>query len=238
MSLSLSVSRGESTFPSRIVTGSRFLVGSADQCDLRLGRDIPPEHSLILVRSTETIIEALVDQPPLLVNGRAVDEQALNHDDLIQIGPYQLGVCDEASHGSISLHEPTSLDFIDFEELTDLAGEWMQNQEQTPTEALLQELDRRVESAGEGVAPDAMSSEIELAMDQLVRLSDALHARADRLTRREAELDEAAELLLTAQQQVEEQIQRLSDRMFEAISAESESETESDDFGTTLRIAA
>lgn len=230
MSLSLSVSRGESTFPSRIVTGSRFLVGSADHCDLRLGRDVPPEHSLILVRSTDTIIEALVDVPPLLVNGRSVDEQTLNHDDLIQIGPYQLDVCDETSHGSIGQ------DVINFAELVDLADEWMQDREQSPTEALIQELDRRIEAAGDvrPVSDELTMSEVELAMEQLARLSDALSARAERLTRREAELDAAAESLLTAQEQVEQQIERLNERLLAAQAADVSDESDA----PTLRIAA
>ncbi len=209
MSLSLSVTCGDSSQPIQKIAASRCLIGSGHHCDLRLDDpSIPAEHAMILIRSESTVIELLTDSLPLLVNGRSVEEKTLESEDLIQIGAYHLDV----DLGSADVVER---DFINFEELADLADEWMEQREQTPTDALVGELQRRTESMQqkESQTDESLKAEIEHAMEQLARLSEALNDRAERLTRREEALNEAAQSLIEAQEQVEQQILRLNQRI-------------------------
>lgn len=91
--LTLEVTRGQTMFPHRPVTGPRFLIGSGVGCHLRLGGpDLPTLHSLIVIVGTEVTLEAIAAEPPLKVNGRKVTTALITHGDRIEIGPFHFTV--------------------------------------------------------------------------------------------------------------------------------------------------
>ncbi|MDA1015346.1 MAG: FHA domain-containing protein [Planctomycetota bacterium] len=230
MNLSLAIARGRTQSPNRPVRASRFLIGSADNCHLRLGGgEIPPEHSLILVRPDGPIIEQLADAPPLLVNGRSVEEHALSHDDLIQIGRFQLDVIlgaeQSAGAGCVSADHPqTGID-----QLADLTDEWLSRQQAGGSQALLAEILGRADVRAKSLE----HSEAEEVMAQLARFSRALTARSEQLTEREAAFREAEATLLAAQEQVEQQLERMRQHLEERNASEADG-----DSSRHLRIAA
>lgn len=99
--LVLQVARGRTRFPSRPICGTRFLIGSAEECDLQLGGlDIPELHSLLVRENDRLRLECLVPTPPVFVNGRQVSEAVLHVGDVIDIGPLRFILRDdEGPHG-------------------------------------------------------------------------------------------------------------------------------------------
>lgn len=91
VSLLLEITRGKTRFPVRPVVGPRFLIGSGITCDLRLGGEaMPALHSLIVIDRGEITLEAIVAEPPLVVNGRTVQNVSLRDGDVIRIGDVEL----------------------------------------------------------------------------------------------------------------------------------------------------
>src|SRR5579871_217763 len=89
--LTLEICRGRTRFPQRPVAGPRFFIGSGEGCDLRLGGDILPSiHSLIQTRADGIWLEAVAENPPLLLNGHITKGEWLRDGDLLEIGPFQL----------------------------------------------------------------------------------------------------------------------------------------------------
>lgn len=110
--LVLQVARGRTRFPSRPISGARFLIGAAEECDLQLGGlDIPELHSLLVRENDRLRLECLVPTPPVFVNGRQVSEALLHVGDVIDIGPLRFILRDDdGPHGdgrSASNPEPT-----------------------------------------------------------------------------------------------------------------------------------
>ena len=88
--LYLEICRGRTSFPCRPILQNRFLIGAADQCDLRLGGDgMPPLHSIIHADGRDIQLEAICPSPVLKVNGTVKDSVRLADGDLIEIGCFQ-----------------------------------------------------------------------------------------------------------------------------------------------------
>lgn len=93
--LCLEISRGQTEHPLRPMTRlhDKFLIGGDDDCDLQLGGDdIPALHSLLQFENGGFWIEAVAPDPQLFVNRKPVSSCLLRHDDLIEIGQFQLTV--------------------------------------------------------------------------------------------------------------------------------------------------
>jgi len=88
----LVIERGRSRFPRRPINQERFLIGGGTNCQLQLGGEIPMLHSIILNESESLWIDAVVAEPPLLVNGQKIREGELRHGDVIQIGSFLFSV--------------------------------------------------------------------------------------------------------------------------------------------------
>ena len=89
--LVLEVTRGQTRFRHRPVNQPRFLIGAGSTCDLRLGGErMPALHSIITVHPHEIHLEAIAAQPPLAVNGRAVQQAMIADGDVIGIGEVEL----------------------------------------------------------------------------------------------------------------------------------------------------
>jgi len=91
--VTLEILHGRTKFPLRPVHAPRYLIGSAEACDLRLGDPaIPRLHSLIAIEGDVTRIELVAESPALLVNGQSVRAAELREGDLLRIADFELRV--------------------------------------------------------------------------------------------------------------------------------------------------
>ena len=177
--LFLQITRGRTNHPMRPIHGDRFLIGSGEWCDLRLGGSMPVLHSVVRVEGPSVWLEAVVDAPPLHVNGRTVGSCELQDGDQIVIGLFSLQFCDarNVQHESlmqpIDIEEVLALDQPDVElsdltatELVDLmerdeelAREFQKRQEQGAA-ALLDRIRQEVKDESTQSSPDSQSLDI------------------------------------------------------------------------------
>ena len=239
MSLSLAIACGRTRNPHRPVNRSRFLIGSAQNCDLRLGgREVPAQHSLIIVRPEGAIIEQIADSPPLLINGRCVEEHTLSHDDLIQIGRFQLDVVCTPAQTAEADNSQRSFDNSQrsFEELVDLSDQWLSQRESGGAKSLLTEVLRRADAISradvDAASASPKQSEIDQVTAQLARFSRSLTARSEQLSQRESAIKEAEASLLESQAQVEQLLERMQQLL------ETRTETNDGPSLQSLRFAA
>lgn len=91
VTLTFEVLHGRTRYRERPVLGDRFTIGSGDACDLRLGGAfMPPLHSIVTVHGEEITVEALAEEPELLVNGTATRSATLQNGDILSIGGVEL----------------------------------------------------------------------------------------------------------------------------------------------------
>ncbi len=85
----LEICRGRSEHSFRPISGNRFVIGSAPECDLRLGGDtVPVVHSQIHIDGGKAWVEAVAADPPLLINGEDRETARLADGDTIGIGGF------------------------------------------------------------------------------------------------------------------------------------------------------
>ena len=86
----LEIHRGRTDQPFRPTVEGRLVLGSARECDVRLGSaGMPAVHSQVHVDDGgEAWIEAIAADPPLLVNGESCDTMVLSEGDRIVVGPF------------------------------------------------------------------------------------------------------------------------------------------------------
>ncbi len=83
----LRLADGDRRFPFRPISSQLFLIGQGPSCDLRLGSpEMPAIHTAIQVGKDAAEIVQIAQEPPLLLNGEAVQKATLHHGDLIEIG--------------------------------------------------------------------------------------------------------------------------------------------------------
>ncbi len=86
----LEIRRGKTNFPLRPISGERFLIGAGSHCHLQLGGDhVPMLHSLLVIEGQTVHLEAVIAEPPLLVNGEACRMVELRDEDLVSIGDFE-----------------------------------------------------------------------------------------------------------------------------------------------------
>ena len=86
----LEIRRGKTNFPLRPISGDRFLIGAGSHCHLQLGGDdVPMLHSLLVIEGRKASLEAVVSEPPLLVNGEARRIVELSDEDTVMIGDFE-----------------------------------------------------------------------------------------------------------------------------------------------------
>lgn len=129
----LRVTRGGTRFPERPIDTERFLIGAGSNCHLKLGGGIGILHSVVVVRGDVLWIDALISDPPLMVNGKKVRDGELKHGDVIEIGPFQFQLCKKAleprNEEPVEEMEPESLEDLSAEELVDRLGEELEQLE-------------------------------------------------------------------------------------------------------------
>lgn len=85
----LEIHRGRTGYRFRPVIGNRLVLGSAPECDLRLGgAGMPPVHSQVHVGPGGVWLEAMSLDPPLVVNGEPCQMTRLVDGDVIGLGPF------------------------------------------------------------------------------------------------------------------------------------------------------
>ncbi|GIT31224.1 MAG: hypothetical protein Ct9H300mP1_32700 [Planctomycetaceae bacterium] len=85
----LEIHRGRTGYRFRPVIGKRLVLGSAPECDLRLGgAGMPPVHSQVHVDGGRVWIEAISADPPILINGEPCQMTLLVDGDVIALGPF------------------------------------------------------------------------------------------------------------------------------------------------------
>jgi hypothetical protein len=86
----LEIHRGRTVQPFRPTVEGRLVLGSAPECDVRLGgAGMPAVHSQVHVDDGgEAWIEAIAAEPELLVNGEPCDTMVLSEGDKIVVGPF------------------------------------------------------------------------------------------------------------------------------------------------------
>ena len=92
--LQLEIHHGRTQYRQRPVSAGRFLIGASEACDLRFGgRDIPPLHSILIVRDDGSAeIESMGSAPDLIINGVVTDRSVVRCGDCIEIGAFSFNV--------------------------------------------------------------------------------------------------------------------------------------------------
>ena len=86
----LEIRRGKTNFPLRPISGDRFLIGAGSHCHLQLGGEhVPMLHSLLVIEGKQATLEAVVSEPPLLVNGEVCRLVELSDEDTVVIGDFE-----------------------------------------------------------------------------------------------------------------------------------------------------
>lgn len=218
------ITRGRTKHPTRPIIRNRFLIGSGEWCDLRLGGSMPVLHSVLRVDGTSVWLEAVVDAPPLHVNGRAIGSCELTDGDEISIGAFSLKLCDarnvqhEALMKPIDIEELLGLDRDDEEDVTELSAaellqrierdeqlvEEFQKRRDLGSAALLERLEHELDSESAQAEPEEQSvqvlRELQAAMSELNDLAIELKQRSGEMTGEE--FSQATTSLLDFQQDV------------------------------------
>lgn len=197
----LLVERGQTRFPERPVDRDRYLIGAGSNCQLQLGGEMPILHSIIVPEGDHLWIDAVVPNPPLIVNGNAVRESELHVGDVLEIGEFVFSVAIGRVSQARALPQPSSAlsanELVDALEAELKAAEEIDSARAAGAAALL--------AAAESVTASPSSP-----TDGLNRM---LQERSRDLDRREAALQAVAEKLERAQQDLQRQIALLAEQL-------------------------
>ena len=207
----LEIQRGRTGQPFRPLLEGRLVLGSAPECDVRLGgAGMPAVHSQVHEDGGRAWIESLSADPPLLINGRECDTWVLTDGDVIVVGPFAFtwrsdgGVAESVSS---LVEQPLSelLDQLDRDmTLVAESAETTRRAASTVVEAALETI------YGDAGGAD-LSSEVETGR------RDEMSAKFDELTRRfeahESAHAESVSSLLDSQERLASQVEALVSRL-------------------------
>ncbi len=212
----LEIQRGRTGQPFRPLVEGRLVLGSAPECDVRLGGAVMPAvHSQVHEDGGRAWIESLSADPPLLINGRECDTWVLTDGDVIVVGPFAFtwrsdgGVAESVS----SLVEQPLSDLLDQldRDMTLVAesAETTRRAASTVVEAALATI--YGDAADAGVA--------DLGPDVETVRRDEMSAKFDELTRRfeahESAHAESVSSLLDSQERLASQVEVLVSRLLD-----------------------
>ena len=116
----LEIRKGKTNFPLRPISGERFLIGAGSHCHLQLGgHHVPMLHSLLLIEGQTAHLEAVIAEPPLLVNGEARRIVELQDEDIVSIGDFEFVFHRLVSSEPVS--QATASELSDLEKVSDEA---------------------------------------------------------------------------------------------------------------------
>ena len=206
----LEIQRGRTGQPFRPLLEGRLVLGSAPECDVRLGgAGMPAVHSQVHEDGGRAWIESLSADPPLLINGRECDTLVLTDGDVIVVGPFAFTW---RSDGGVA------------ESVSSLAEQ--------PLTELLDQLDRDMTLVAESAETTrlAASTVVEAALETIyggADLSsevetgrrDEMSLKFDELTRRfeahESAHAESVSSLLDSQERLAAQVEALVSRLLD-----------------------
>tara|TARA_B100000029_G_scaffold38734_2_gene36330 strand:- start:4288 stop:4995 length:708 start_codon:yes stop_codon:yes gene_type:complete len=206
----LEIQRGRTAQSFRPVDGTRLVLGSAPECDVRLGgAGIPAIHSQIHLEDGQVWIESLAADPALCVNRSECDTRSLQDGDEVRIGPFiftwRAGFEWAESVG------PVVGDAI-LPELT--APELVDRLERDMT--MVAEIHEATRLAAKSVIEAAVASVEAISPEQRNDLAARVDALTERLAEQEAAHVDTIESLLETQEQLAEQVESLLDRVLGA----------------------
>lgn len=212
----LLIERGQTRFPQRPITSDRFLIGAGSNCQLQLGGEMPLLHSIIVPEGDHLWIDAVVPQPPLILNGQTVREAELRRGDVLEIGPFVFSI-----GTSESPREPVQMPAVTqrpqtVQDVIDAIG-----QELAQLQALVQAREggaaALLQAARQAGTREQTTSGQEQAAspvpDTLMALLQELRDRALTLDQRETSLDEYARQLALTQAQLREQLEQVCEQI-------------------------
>ena len=222
----LEIRRGKTNFPLRPISGDRFLIGAGSHCHLQLGGEyVPMLHSLLVIEGQTAHLEAVVSDPPLMVNGEARRMVELQDEDTVSIGDFEfvfhkLVSSEPAGQVSVKLSEEAEISGVaDLSQLSalELVGlieeearqiaEFNRSREQGA--ASLLDAARRAGAASHPASVSMAAFRKEKSTEEqssLEVLAEQLRLQSQRLTTREAECLRRAAELMTAQEQLAAQM--------------------------------
>ncbi len=209
----LEIQRGRTGQRFRPLVEGRLVLGTAPECDVRLGgAGMPAVHSQVHEDGGRAWIESLLADPPLLINGRECDTWILTDGDVIVVGPFAFtwrsdgGVAESVSS---LVEQPLSelLDQLDRDmTLVAESAETTRRAASTVVEAALETI-----YGGAGSAD--LSSKVETGR------GDEMSAKFDELTRRfeahESAHAESVSSLLESQERLASQVEALVSRLLD-----------------------
>ena len=209
----LEIQRGRTGQPFRPLLEGRLVLGSAPECDVRLGgAGMPAVHSQVHEDGGRAWIESLSADPPLLINGRECKTWVLTDGDVIVVGPFAFtwrsdgGVAESVSS---LVEQPLSelLDQLD-RDMTLVAES---------AETTRRAASTVVEAALETIYGDA--GDADLGSDVETGRRDEMSAKFDELTRRfeahESAHAESVSSLLDSQERLASQVEALVSRLLD-----------------------
>lgn len=213
----LEIQRGRTGQPFRPLLEGRLVLGSAPECDVRLGgAGMPAVHSQVHEDGGRAWIESLSADPALLINGRECDTWVLTDGDVIVVGPFAFtwrsdgGVAESVSS---LVEQPLSelLDQLDRDmTLVAESAETTRRAASTVVEAALETIYGDAGDAGGGT---------DLGSDVETGRRDEMSAKFDELTRRfeahESAHAESVSSLLESQERLASQVEALVSRLLD-----------------------
>lgn len=217
------ITRGRTRHPTRPINRERFLIGSGEWCDLRLGGSMPVLHSVLRVDGPSIWIEAVVDSPSLHVNGRAIGSCELQDGDEISVGTFSMQLCDERDARHEALMKPIDIeellgldqhqteladlsatDLVDLLERDEELVEEFEKRRDLGSAALLERLQHELDAEAAQPEPEAESlqllRELQTAIRELNGLAAELRRQSEEMTGEE--FSRATTSLLDFQQDV------------------------------------
>lgn len=186
-SLCLEITRGRTQHRVRPIRSDRFLIGSGEWCQLRLGGDTPALHSVLVNKNGMLTIEAIASEPALLVNGQCVESAELHDGDELSVGSISMILHGESDGLADPLMQP-----IDIEALLALD----QPAESIPELSASEIVDRlEIDMALVATWEDGREDAAESLIDAAARVRRSVDEQADRPRRILRELETAVESL-------------------------------------------
>ncbi len=240
----LEILHGRTQFPQRPVAGSRFLIGSGEACDLRLGgTEMPRLHSVLVIDPDEVALEAVASEPPLLVNNQPMTHASLKDGDILTIGVFQIRahiqpsvveMVDLESPATIPLSELSASTLVDYLERDLKEIETYDRRRHLGADALL-EAARRQKRAKTSAAPrphfplvqpetadvtspaehERLGHELDQLAGVLSQLSEEIGHHRTHAAEREATLADVTEQLLETQHRLANQLEVLTQQVGE-----------------------
>lgn len=111
MDVRLVVANGRNTGHVIPITGTKFMIGRADDCDLRPRSDVISRyHCTILIVDAFVVVRDSGSKNGTFVNGKQVmGEQALKHGDHLRVGQLEFDIEIAAAEGAAAESKPAGL---------------------------------------------------------------------------------------------------------------------------------